>query len=249
MGHVPIDSPGKVVRTVRRSLARRAARPLRLRAPGRKRRADRRPLGARPRGDGRVRRAVAPARRQGHRRRQVRRRDGPDDARRRAPPRATRASARTPPSRRWPSSSRCSARRTAGSPPGRPRRSATAPRRCCCASGDAARRLGLTPRARIVDQTTVGVDPIIMLTGPIPATRKLLRAQRPRHRRHRPVRGQRGVLLSGAGVAARAAARHGPGQRQRRGDRARPPRRRDRRQADRHPASPSSNAATSSSAW
>src|SRR5919198_1361083 len=34
--------------------------------------------------------------------------------------------------------------------------------------------LGLKPRARIVDQTTVGVDPVIMLTGPIPATRKLL---------------------------------------------------------------------------
>ncbi len=34
--------------------------------------------------------------------------------------------------------------------------------------------LGLRPRARIVDQTTVGVDPVIMLTGPIPATRKLL---------------------------------------------------------------------------
>jgi acetyl-CoA acetyltransferase family protein len=34
--------------------------------------------------------------------------------------------------------------------------------------------LGLTPRARIVDQTTVGVDPVIMLTGPIPATRTLL---------------------------------------------------------------------------
>jgi acetyl-CoA acetyltransferase family protein len=33
---------------------------------------------------------------------------------------------------------------------------------------------GLRARARIVDQTTVGVDPIIMLTGPIPATRKLL---------------------------------------------------------------------------
>lgn len=33
---------------------------------------------------------------------------------------------------------------------------------------------GLTARARIIDQTTVGVDPIIMLTGPIPATRKLL---------------------------------------------------------------------------
>ena len=37
-----------------------------------------------------------------------------------------------------------------------------------------AERLGLTVRARIVDQVTVGVDPIIMLTGPIPATRKLL---------------------------------------------------------------------------
>jgi len=34
--------------------------------------------------------------------------------------------------------------------------------------------LGLVPRARIFDQTTVGVDPVIMLTGPIPATRKLL---------------------------------------------------------------------------
>jgi acetyl-CoA acetyltransferase family protein len=35
-------------------------------------------------------------------------------------------------------------------------------------------RRGLKPRARIVDQTTVGVDPVIMLTGPIPATKKLL---------------------------------------------------------------------------
>jgi acetyl-CoA acyltransferase len=34
--------------------------------------------------------------------------------------------------------------------------------------------LGLEPRAKIVDQTTVGVDPIIMLTGPIPATKKIL---------------------------------------------------------------------------
>ena len=37
-----------------------------------------------------------------------------------------------------------------------------------------AEALGLEPRARIVDQVTVGVDPVIMLTGPIPATRKLL---------------------------------------------------------------------------
>jgi acetyl-CoA acyltransferase len=34
--------------------------------------------------------------------------------------------------------------------------------------------LGLKPRARIYDITTVGVDPVIMLTGPIPATKKLL---------------------------------------------------------------------------
>src|SRR6478735_1067945 len=37
-----------------------------------------------------------------------------------------------------------------------------------------AEALGLQPRARIYDQTTVGVDPVIMLTGPIPATEKLL---------------------------------------------------------------------------
>ncbi len=37
-----------------------------------------------------------------------------------------------------------------------------------------AEALGLRPRARILDQVTVGVDPVIMLTGPIPATRKLL---------------------------------------------------------------------------
>jgi acetyl-CoA acyltransferase len=41
-------------------------------------------------------------------------------------------------------------------------------------SADKAEELGLTSRARIVDQTTVGVDPVIMLTGPIPATRKIL---------------------------------------------------------------------------
>ena len=37
-----------------------------------------------------------------------------------------------------------------------------------------AESLGLKVRAKIVDQTTVGVDPVIMLTGPIPATKKLL---------------------------------------------------------------------------
>jgi acetyl-CoA acetyltransferase family protein len=41
-------------------------------------------------------------------------------------------------------------------------------------SADKARALGLTPRARIIDQTTVGCDPVKMLEGPIPATAKLL---------------------------------------------------------------------------
>jgi acetyl-CoA acetyltransferase family protein len=41
-------------------------------------------------------------------------------------------------------------------------------------SADKAASLGVTPRARIVDQTTVGVDPVMMLTGPIPATQTLL---------------------------------------------------------------------------
>lgn len=36
-----------------------------------------------------------------------------------------------------------------------------------------AKALGLEPRARIVDQVLVGVDPVLMLTGPIDATRRL----------------------------------------------------------------------------
>src|SRR5215203_3517143 len=41
-------------------------------------------------------------------------------------------------------------------------------------SREKAQQLGLTPRARIVDQTTVGCDPVTMLEGPIPATHRLL---------------------------------------------------------------------------
>src|SRR3954452_21079063 len=41
-------------------------------------------------------------------------------------------------------------------------------------SREKADALGLKPRAKITDLTTVGVDPVIMLTGPIPATRKIL---------------------------------------------------------------------------
>ena len=41
-------------------------------------------------------------------------------------------------------------------------------------SADKASELGLTPRARVIDQTTVGCDPVKMLEGPIPATAKIL---------------------------------------------------------------------------
>jgi acetyl-CoA C-acetyltransferase/acetyl-CoA acyltransferase len=42
------------------------------------------------------------------------------------------------------------------------------------ANGDAVKRLGLKPRARIRALAVVGSDPVIMLEGPIPATRKAL---------------------------------------------------------------------------
>ncbi len=41
-------------------------------------------------------------------------------------------------------------------------------------SAEKAKGLGLKARARIVDQTTVGCDPVKMLEGPIPATAKIL---------------------------------------------------------------------------
>jgi acetyl-CoA C-acetyltransferase len=44
------------------------------------------------------------------------------------------------------------------------------------ASPERVRRSGLKPRARIVTTTLVGVDPVTMLKGPIPATEKVLAA-------------------------------------------------------------------------
>lgn len=41
-------------------------------------------------------------------------------------------------------------------------------------SAEKARELGVVPRARVAHQTLVGVDPVLMLTGPIDATRRLL---------------------------------------------------------------------------
>lgn len=42
------------------------------------------------------------------------------------------------------------------------------------ASEEAVERHGLTPRARVHTMTVVGSDPVLMLTGPIPATKKAL---------------------------------------------------------------------------
>src|SRR5205814_2605007 len=41
-------------------------------------------------------------------------------------------------------------------------------------TAERAQALGLPPRARIVDHCLVGADPVLMLTGPIPATQRLL---------------------------------------------------------------------------
>ncbi|MBU6217208.1 MAG: acetyl-CoA C-acyltransferase, partial [Acidobacteria bacterium] len=41
-------------------------------------------------------------------------------------------------------------------------------------SAEKAAALGLTPRAKVVDTCLVGVDPVLMLTGPIDATERLL---------------------------------------------------------------------------
>ena len=43
------------------------------------------------------------------------------------------------------------------------------------ASREKAEELGLKPRARVVDQVVLGVDPVTMLTGPIPATERILK--------------------------------------------------------------------------
>ena len=69
-------------------------------------------------------------------------------------------------------------------------------------SAEKARELGLTPRARIIDQTSVGCDPVKMLEGPIPATARLLARNAHDDRRHRLRRDQRGVRAGRRRVGA-----------------------------------------------
>ena len=73
-------------------------------------------------------------------------------------------------------------------------------------SEEKAEELGLKPRARFHAFAVAGADPVIMLTGPIPATKKILERTGLSHRRHRSLRGQRGVRLGRAGLAEGASA-------------------------------------------
>ena len=66
------------------------------------------------------------------------------------------------------------------------------------ASERAVRQHGLKPMARLVARVVVGSDPVLMLDGPIPATRKILDARRAVDRRDRRHRDQRGLRLGRA---------------------------------------------------
>ena len=90
-------------------------------------------------------------------------------------------------------------------------------------TSEVAKRLGLRPLARIHTATVVGSDPLYMLTGVIPATEKVLAARGAHDRRHRPVRGQRGVRAGRAELGPRRRCRSGEDERQRRRDRDRSP--------------------------
>ena len=86
----------------------------------------------------------------------------------------TRASAPTPPWSRWPSSSRPSTPRTARSPPANSSQITDGASAILIMSEEKAKELGLKPRAKFHSFAVAGVDPIMMLTGPIPATKKVL---------------------------------------------------------------------------
>jgi acetyl-CoA C-acetyltransferase len=61
-----------------------------------------------------------------------------------------------------------------------------------------ATKRGIAPLARIVSYATAGVDPAIMGTGPIPASRKALEKAGWTVGRSRPRGGQRGLRRAGA---------------------------------------------------
>ena len=77
---------------------------------------------------------------------------------------------------------------------------------CLLASGQAAKELGLDVKMKLVSFAFAGVEPEIMGIGPVPSTEKALQAGRAQHRRHRPVRAQRGVRGAGALAASTTSA-------------------------------------------
>ena len=98
-----------------------------------------------------------------------------------------------------------------------------------------AAELGLTPLARIVASGVSALSPEIMGLGPVEASRQALARAGMTIERHRPGRDQRGVRRPGHPVLHRSRHRPGQAERQRRGDRRRPPVRDD-RGADHHHA-------------
>ena len=172
MGHIPMGIALQVGRRRRLTVAAGAARALQPRPAGDLGRDDRRQVGDPAVGDGRARAALAPARRARHRGGPVRARDDPfqvngstyvsDQGIR--PDTNLEALAALKPAFRE------DGKITAGNSS----QISDGAAAVLLMSAEKAAELGVTPRARIVDQTTVGVDPVMMLTGPIPATRKLL---------------------------------------------------------------------------
>ncbi len=95
-----------------------------------------------------------------------------------------------------------------------------------------AKKRGLKPLARIASWATVGVDPKVMGSGPIPASRKALEKAGWKPERPRPDRGQRGVRRAGACRQQGRRLGYRQGQRQWRRHRHRSP---DRRLGRAHP--------------
>ena len=91
------------------------------------------------------------------------------------------------------------------------------------ASEAAIEKLGLTPRARIIDGASAGCEPEIMGIGPVPATRKVLARSGLERRRPRRRRTQRSVRHAVPRQHAPARPRPGDREPRRRRDRPRPP--------------------------
>ena len=67
-------------------------------------------------------------------------------------------------------------------------------------ASEAGESAGLKPRASIRAFANIGSEPAIMLTGPVDVTKKVLARSGMSHRRHRPLRDQRGFRLGRAAL-------------------------------------------------